>query len=68
MGLAIIVPHSQKGHTEFTKIPKFGVNQASFETQRFKNVKINKEMLGIRTLCSDSVRMAIHFFGNFGIF
>ena len=24
--------------------------------------------MAIRTLCSDSVRMAIHFFANFGIF
>ena len=31
MGLATIDPHSQKEHTEFTKIPKFGVNQASFD-------------------------------------
>ena len=30
MGLATIDPHSQKEHTEIHKIPKFGVNQASF--------------------------------------
>ena len=29
--LAIIDPHSQKEHTEIHKIPKFGVNQASFD-------------------------------------
>ena len=27
MGLATIDSHSQKGHTEIHKIPKFGVNQ-----------------------------------------
>ena len=33
MGLATIDPHvhSQKGQTEIHKIPKFGVNQASFD-------------------------------------
>ena len=31
MGLATIDPHSQKEHTEIYKIPKFGVNQASFD-------------------------------------
>ena len=31
MGLATIDPHSQKEHTEIHKIPKFGVNQASFD-------------------------------------
>ena len=30
MGLATINPHSQKEH-EIAKIPKFGVNQASFD-------------------------------------
>ena len=30
MGLAIIDSHSQKEHTEIHKIPKFGVNRASF--------------------------------------
>ena len=50
MGVATIDPHSQREHTEIRKIPKFGVNQASFtEIQRFKNVKIYKEMYGIRT-------------------
>ena len=42
MELATIDPHGQKEHTEIHKIPKFGVNQASF--------KINKEMYGVRTL------------------
>jgi len=31
MGLATIDPHSQKEYTEIHKIPKFGVNQASFD-------------------------------------
>ena len=31
MGLATIDPHSQKEQTEIHKIPKFGVNQASFD-------------------------------------
>ena len=31
MGLATIDPHSQKEQAEIYKIPKFGVNQASFD-------------------------------------
>ena len=31
MGLAAINLHSRKGDTEIHKIPKFGVNQASFD-------------------------------------
>ena len=31
MGLATIDSHSEKAHTEIPKIPKFGVNQASFD-------------------------------------
>ena len=31
MGLATIDPHSQRKHTEIDKIPKFGVNRASFD-------------------------------------
>ena len=30
MGLATIDSHSEKDYTEIHKIPKFGVNQASF--------------------------------------
>ena len=41
MGLATIDPHSQKEHTKNHKIPKFGVNQASFDCD-----KINKETYG----------------------
>ena len=55
MGLATIDSYSLKEHTEIHKIPKFGVNQASFhwETAIWK---------------SDSVRIAIHFFVNFDVF
>ena len=31
MGLATIESHSQREHTEIHKIPKIGVNQASFD-------------------------------------
>ena len=31
MGLATIDSHSQKEHTKTHKMPKFGVNQASFD-------------------------------------
>ena len=31
MGLATVDPHSQKEHTEIHKIPKIGVNWASFD-------------------------------------
>ena len=31
MGLTPTDPHSEKEHTEIHKIPKFGVNQASFD-------------------------------------
>ena len=31
MGIATIDPLSEKEHTEIDKIPKFGVNRASFD-------------------------------------
>ena len=31
MGVVTIDPHSQKEHAEIHKIPKFGVNRASFD-------------------------------------
>ena len=31
MGLAAIDPHSQKEHAEIPEIPKFGINQVSFD-------------------------------------
>ena len=47
MGLVTIDPHSLKEHTEIHKIPKFGViGLVQTEKQRFKNVKISKEMYG----------------------
>ena len=33
-----------------------------------KTSKLTKKYMAISTTCSDSVRMAIHFFVNFGIF
>ena len=38
------------------------------EIQRFKNVKIYKEMYGNPDAVSDGVRIDIHFFVNFDIF
>ena len=52
MGLATIDPHSQKEHTEIHKIPSLvSIRLVLTEIQRFKKVKINKEVYGIRTLC-----------------
>ena len=34
MGLATIDQHNQKEHTEIHKLPIFGVNQASFDSDR----------------------------------
>ena len=52
MELATIDSHGQKEHTEIHKIPKFVlIRLVLAEIQRLKNVKINKEMYGIRTLC-----------------
>ena len=69
MGLATIDPHSQKEHTDIHKIPKFGVNQASFDWDKVIWKRQNLQ----RNVChpdsvSDSLRMAIHFFVNFDIF
>ena len=51
MGLATIDPHSQKEHTEIYKIPSLVLIWLVLtETQRFKNVKISKELYSIRTL------------------
>ena len=54
MGLATIDSHSLKELTEIHKIPKFGVNQASFS---FENVKIYKEMYGNPDPVRHGVRM-----------
>ena len=57
MALATIDPHGQKEHTEIHKIPSLVlIRLVLTEIQRFKNVKINKEMYGIRTLCRTASR------------
>ena len=64
MGLATIDPIVRKSTPRFTRFPSLVlIKLVLTEIQRFKNVKINKEMYGIH-----SVRMAIHFFVNFDIF
>ena len=70
MGLATIDSHSQKEHTEIHKIrlSLVLIRLVLTEIQRFKNVKIYKEMYGNPDTVSDSVRIAIHFFVNFDIF
>ena len=47
MRLATFNPLSQKEHTEIYKILNFGVNRASFDIQKFKNVKFTKKCLVI---------------------
>ena len=42
MGLATIDSHSQKELTEIHKIPKFGVNHASFHVLRYSHLKMSK--------------------------
>ena len=52
MGLATIDSHSQKELTEIHKIPKsclVVIRVVFTEIQPFENVKIYKEMYGIRT-------------------
>jgi len=69
MGLATIDPHSQKEHTEIHKIPKFGVNQASFDWDTAIQKRQNQQRnVWHPDAVSDSVQMAIHFFVNFYIF
>ena len=69
MGLATIGPHSRKVQTKLYKIPKVGVNQASFDwdTAIWK-CQIYKEMDAHPDAVWHSVWMAIHFFVNFDIF
>ena len=58
MGLATIDSHSQKEHTEIHKIPKFGVNPASFHWDTaIWNVKIYKRMYGNPDAVRRGVRM-----------
>ena len=69
MGLATIDSHSQKEHTEIHKIPKFGVNQASFHWDRAIEKRQNLQRnVWHPDAVSGSVRIAIHFFVNFDIF
>ena len=49
MGLATIDSHSQKELTRFLSLVL--IRLVFTEIQRFKNVKIYKEMYGIRTPC-----------------
>ena len=67
MGLATIDSHSQKELTEIHKIPKFGINQASFhwDTAIWKgqNLQRNVWQSGRRQRPD-----AIHFFVNFDVF
>ena len=69
MGLATIDPHSQKEHTEIHKIPKFGVNQASFDWDtavwKCQNLQRNVWPSG---RCVGQRPNAIHFFVNFDFF
>ena len=52
MGLATIDLHSQTGHTQIHESSSLVlIRLVLTEIQRFKNVKINKEMYGIRMLC-----------------
>ena len=68
MGLATVDSHSQKEHTEIHKIPKFGVNQASFDRDTAILKLQNLQNVRHPDAVSDSVRIAIHFFVNFDIF
>ena len=62
MGLATDDSHSQREHTEIHKIPKFGVNQASFhrDTAIQKRQNLQRNVLHPDAV-SVSVRIAIHF-------
>ena len=69
MGLATIDPHSQREHIEIHKIPKFGVNLASFDWDTAILKRQNKQRnVWHPDAVPDSVRMALHFFVNFDIF
>ena len=56
MGLATIDSHSLKELTEIHKIPKFGVNQASFHLDT-AILKIYEEMYGNPDAVRHGVRM-----------
>ena len=58
-----------KSTPRFTRFPSLVlIRLVLTEIQRFKNVKIGKEMNGHPDAVSNSVRMAKHFFVNFDIF
>ena len=58
----------RKSIPRFTKSPSLVlIRLVLTEIQRFKNIKITKEMYGHPDTVLDSVRMAIHFFVNFDI-
>ena len=69
MGLAPINPHGQKEHTKIHKIPKFGVNQASFHWHtaiwKCQNLQRNVWQSG---RCPTQRPDAIHLFVNFDFF
>ena len=59
----------RKSTQRFTKSPSLVlIRLVLTEIQRFKNIKINKEMNGHADSVSDSTRMAIHFSINFDSF
>ena len=68
MGLATIDSHSQKELTEIHKIPKFGVNQASFDwdTAIWKCQNLQRSVWHYGR-CPTRRPDAIHFFVNFDV-
>ena len=59
----------RKSTPRFTGFPSLVLIRVVLtEIQRFKNVKIIKEMYGNPDAVSDSVWMAIHLFVNFDVF
>ena len=64
-----MVPIVRKNTPRFTRLPSLVlIRLVLTEIQRFKKVKINKEMYGNPDAVSGGVRMAIHIFVNFDIF
>ena len=63
----ILINIVRKNTRRFTKSPSLVLIRLVFtEIQQFQNLKTNKEMYGHPDAVSVSVRMAIHFFVNFG--
>ena len=69
MGLATIDPNSLKVQTKLYNIPKFGVNQASFDWDtaiwKCPNLQRNEWPSG---RCPTQQPEAIYFFVNFDVF